>query len=160
MFFFWVFLLAAVPVPAPVAGSFGWPLAPPQVTRRFDAPPEPWLPGHRGVDLGGAPGLTVRAAGSGTVVFAGLVAGRGVVSVAHPGGLRSTYEPVTASAAVGDVVATGEPLGVLEPGHAGCPVDACLHWGVRRGKDYLDPLALLGLGRVRLLPMPGVQQGG
>lgn len=106
------------------------------------------------MDLGGAPGLTVRAAGSGTVVFAGIVAGRGVVSVAHEGGLRSTYEPVTASVAVGDVVGVGEPLGVLAAGHAGCPVSACLHWGVRRGKDYLDPLVLLGLGRVRLLPLP------
>ncbi|MFI1989345.1 murein hydrolase activator EnvC family protein [Actinoplanes sp. NPDC020271] len=143
-----------------VPGSFSWPVTPPQVTRRFEAPPQPWLAGHRGVDLGGRPGLTVEAAAGGTVVFAGRVAGRGVVSVAHAGGLRSTYEPVTASVAAGDAVTAGEPLGVLEAGHAGCPVSACLHWGVRRGRDYLDPLTLLGLGPVRLLPMPGVEQAG
>jgi len=32
-------------------------------------------------------------------------------------------------------------------------VAACLHWGLLQGDVYLDPLALLGLGRVRLLPL-------
>ena len=95
----------------------------------------------------------MRAAGAGTVVYAGVFAGRGVVSVAHSGGLRTTYEPVTATVAAGDTVPAGGPLGTLEPGHPGCPETACLHWGLRRGDVYLDPLALLGLGRVRLLPL-------
>jgi murein DD-endopeptidase MepM/ murein hydrolase activator NlpD len=97
--------------------------------------------------------MAVHAAGAGTVVYAGRIAGRGVVSVAHPGGLRTTYEPVTATVAVGEIVPAGGVLGQLEPGHPGCPETACLHWGLRRGDLYLDPLALLGLGRVRLLPM-------
>jgi hypothetical protein len=50
-------------------------------------------------------------------------------------------------------VARGSPIGVLTAGHAGCPVDACLHWGLRRGETYLDPLALLRPPRVRLLPI-------
>jgi murein DD-endopeptidase MepM/ murein hydrolase activator NlpD len=83
------------------------------------------------------------------------VAGRGVVSIVHPGGLRTTYEPVTASVGVGDQVARGDPIGMLVVGHPGCPAAACLHWGLRRGTVYLDPLALLGLGRVRLLPLDG-----
>ncbi|GIE84129.1 murein hydrolase activator EnvC family protein [Actinoplanes regularis] len=148
------FVLAAIPVP------YAWPVSPPQVTRRFEAPPEPWLAGHRGVDLGGTPGTAVRATAAGTVLYAGVLAGRGVVSVAHPGGLRSTYEPVSPAVAAGDTVTAGESLGTLDPGHPGCPVAACLHWGVRRGTDYLDPLTLLGLGPVRLLPVPGVQDGG
>lgn len=143
-------LLILLPVPAP---SYGWPVSPPQVVRRFDPPPQPWLAGHRGVDLAAAPAAEVRAAGSGTVIFAGAVAGRGVVSIAHPGGLRTTYEPVTATVAVGAQVARGDPIGVLDAGHPGCPVTACLHWGLRRDDAYLDPLALLGLGRVRLLPL-------
>jgi murein DD-endopeptidase MepM/ murein hydrolase activator NlpD len=125
------------------------------VVRRFDPPPRPWLAGHRGVDLAGTPGLAVRTAGAGTVVYAGVIAGRGVVSVAHAGGLRTTYEPVTATVAVGDAVAAGGELGRLAPGHPGCAEPACLHWGLRRGEVYLDPLALLGLGRVRLLPLTG-----
>jgi murein DD-endopeptidase MepM/ murein hydrolase activator NlpD len=123
--------------------------------RRFDPPLRPWLAGHRGVDLSTAPAERVRAAGAGTVVFAGEVAGRGVVSLAHPGGLRTTYEPLTATVAVGEQVALGDPIGLLAAGHPGCPAPACLHWGLRRGDLYLDPLALLGLGRVRLLPLRG-----
>ena len=150
-------LVLAIPQPAvrllPPSPLYGWPLSPPQVVRRFDPPPEPWLAGHRGVDLASTPSAEVRAAGAGTVIFAGEVAGRGVVSVAHSGGLRTTYEPVSPTVAVGDEIAPGDVLGVLEAGHPGCPAAACLHWGLRRDKLYLDPLALLGLGRVRLLPL-------
>ncbi|WP_144119039.1 murein hydrolase activator EnvC family protein [Catellatospora sichuanensis] len=130
-----------------------WPLTgTPHLVRRFDPPPQPWLPGHRGVDLAAAAGSPVLAASAGTVVYAGMLAGRGVVSVDHPGGLRTTYEPVEPLVEAGDSVATGTPLGTLAAGHAGCPTAACLHWGLRRGGVYLDPLAVLGLGRVRLLP--------
>ncbi|MEU8241684.1 peptidoglycan DD-metalloendopeptidase family protein [Actinoplanes missouriensis] len=135
------------------AAGYRWPLAPPSVLRRFDPPAERWLPGHRGVDLGASPGATIRSAGPGVVIFAGRVAGRGVISVAHAGGLRTTYEPVTAAVTAGDRIAAGDRLGTIEIGHLGCPEPVCLHWGLRRGGDYLDPLALLGLGRVRLLPL-------
>ena len=148
----------AVPARDPVgpAGGFRWPLdGTPPVLRRFDPPPQPWLPGHRGVDLGATPGAPVRSAGAGTVVFAGRVAGRGVVSVGHANGLRTTYEPVEAlsTLSAGDPVVAGEQIGALTAGHPGCPATACLHWGLRRGDEYLDPLLLLGLGRVRLLPL-------
>src|SRR5689334_22617302 len=83
----------AVAVPV---GGYRWPLARvPAVTRPFLPPRRPRLPGRRGVDLGGSPGVLVLAAGTGVVAFAGSVAGVGVVSIDHPGGLRITYEPVT-----------------------------------------------------------------
>jgi murein DD-endopeptidase MepM/ murein hydrolase activator NlpD len=130
------------------------------VVRRFDPPPQPWLAGHRGVDLSAGPSVVVRAAGAGTVVYAGIIAGRGVVSVAHPGGFRTTYEPVTSTLHAGDPVGAGAVLGWLAPDHPGCPAAACLHWGLRQGDRYLDPLALLGLGRVRLLPLqPRISAG-
>ncbi|MER5704865.1 M23 family metallopeptidase [Micromonospora sp. NPDC002296] len=138
--------------PAPDA-RFRWPLdGVPRPARRFAPPPQPWLPGHRGVDLVAAPDAVVRAAGPGVVLFAGPVAGRPVVTVGHDAGLRTTYEPVRPGVRAGDRVAAGAPLGRLRPGHLGCPEPACLHWGLRRGAEYLDPLALLGLGPVRLLP--------
>ncbi|MEU9506474.1 peptidoglycan DD-metalloendopeptidase family protein [Micromonospora sp. NPDC048170] len=150
---------AAVASPSGVA-RFRWPLdGVPRPVRRFDPPPRPWLPGHRGVDLAAAPGTTVRAAGAGTVLFAGLVAGRPVVTVGHADGLRTTHEPVSPTVRPGDALAAGAPLGTLLTGHPGCPAPACLHWGLRRGADYLDPLALLGLGPVRLLPLDGVDPG-
>ncbi|MGI5213685.1 murein hydrolase activator EnvC family protein [Plantactinospora sp. CA-290183] len=113
------------------------------------------MPGHRGVDLATRAGATVRSAGGGTVLFAGMVAGRPVVSVSHPRGLRTTYEPVRPVVAAGDRVEPGDPIGILVAGHPGCAAGAgtCLHWGLRRGADYLDPLLLLGFGRVRLLPV-------
>ena len=105
------------------------------------------------------------AAGSGTVVFAGILAGRGVVSVDHPGGLRTTYEPVSPTVIAGDRVVRGQRIGTVQPGHLGCAVMACLHWGVLRrlsegaapdteqDTQYLDPLRLLAGTRVRLLPI-------
>jgi murein DD-endopeptidase MepM/ murein hydrolase activator NlpD len=145
---------AAADPPAAVPGAgWTWPLAgSPPVTRPFQAPAGPFGPGHRGVDLAAAPGATVLAAGDGVVAFAGMVAGRPVVSIDHPGGLRTTYEPVDPSVAAGQAVARGSPIGTLLAGHPGCPAAACLHWGVRRGETYLDPLALLLAVRVRLLP--------
>ena len=148
--------VAAAPPPAdpvPAAAPWGWPLAgTPAVTRPFQPPPTPYAAGHRGVDLAGAGGAPVLAAGAGTVAFAGMVAGRPVVSVDHPSGLRTTYEPVQPGVAAGQPVSRGSPLGLLLAGHDGCPAGACLHWGLRRGDTYLDPLSLLRPPRVRLLP--------
>ncbi|MGH4019642.1 MAG: M23 family metallopeptidase [Pseudonocardiaceae bacterium] len=136
--------------------AFGWPLPGfPAVVRDFDPPAHRYGPGHRGVDLAGVHGLPVLAAGAGTVVYAGPLAGRGVVSIDHPGGLRTTYEPVLAAVSAGELVARGQRIGTLEAGHPGCTAPACLHWGLRRGIDYLDPLRLLAPGRLRLLPWQG-----
>lgn len=135
------------------ARKFTWPLpGAPTVLHAFQAPAHRFGPGHRGVDLAGTNGTPVLAAGAGTVAFAGQVAGRGVVSIDHPGGLRTTYEPISPGVTAGDLVARGQQIGTLVPGHPGCASEVCLHWGVRRGTDYLDPLRLLGLSRVRLLP--------
>lgn len=125
----------------------------PEVTRGFEPPVGPYEPGHRGVDLAAAPGTPVLAAGPGVVGYAGMLAGRGVVTVVHPGGLRTTYEPVRAGVRPGQHVSAGTVLGTLEPGHPGCPRRACLHWGLLRGHTYLDPLSLLRHGPMRLLPL-------
>jgi len=146
--------------PAGVGGApdpaGGWPLAPPHpVVRSFDPPTCTWCAGHRGVDLAGSPGQVARAALAGTVTYAGVLAGRGVVVVDH-GATRTTYEPVAATTRVGDVVAAGDPIGRLEVVGSHCFPSACLHWGWIRNADdvYLDPLGLVGGDRpVRLLPL-------
>jgi murein DD-endopeptidase MepM/ murein hydrolase activator NlpD len=145
--------LAPPTAAAPGPGDGGWPLAPePEVVRGFEPPPHPYASGHRGVDLAGAPGQAVRAALPGTVGFAGSIGGKPVVTVVH-GGRRTTYEPVVASVERGQEVAAGDVLGhlVVTDGH--CFPAACLHWGLIEGEDYLDPLALIGTGPVRLLPL-------
>ena len=155
-------LTAAIPGSAPPAGPWHAPLpGPTVVVRPFQPPPGPYAPGHRGADLAAAPGAEVLAAGSGQVSFAGRVAGRGVVVVAHAGGLRTSYEPVDASVRAGAPVAAGVRLGTLGTS-AHCPT-GCLHWGLRRGTDYLDPMALLErrpAGAVRLLPLDGSALSG
>ncbi|GGM79229.1 hypothetical protein GCM10011609_13750 [Lentzea pudingi] len=137
---------------APPPERFAWPLPPPHpVVRAFEAPATPFGPGHRGADLSSPAGTPVLAAGDATVVFAGAVAARTLVSLQHRNGLRTTYEPIAPAVTAGSTIRRGEVIGHLQPGH--CP-SPCLHWGARRGHAYLDPLRLVTSGRVRLLPLP------
>jgi murein DD-endopeptidase MepM/ murein hydrolase activator NlpD len=148
--------LCVLAVPAPVAAvsrlptPAAWPLdGSPVMQRRFDAPRVIWGSGHRGVDLVAKPGEAVHAAAAGTVAFAGSIGGKPVISLDH-GGVRTTYEPVISSVHTGEHVALGEVIGKLSTGgHCG----GCLHWGLREGKTYLDPLLLVGGpgGRLRLV---------
>ena len=155
-------LLAAVlALPPPGAAArarapgWDWPLpVPHEVVGGFDPPPEPWLAGHRGVDLRGRVREPVLAAGDGVVAFVGRIAGVPVVSVRHPDGLLTTYQPVVASVEAGEAVLAGQRIGRLSGAGSHCAPAACLHWGLRRGADdYLDPLLLAGPTRVRLLPL-------
>ncbi|SFS35844.1 M23 family metallopeptidase [Saccharopolyspora flava] len=140
------------PLASPATASLGWPLEPPEVLRPFDEPGSAFGPGHRGVDLAGAPGQPVLAAADGVVVHAGWLVDRGVVSLEHASGLRTSYEPITPTVASGDRVARGQVIGHLAAGHPGCAAPACLHWGAREGDRYRDPLELVAGSRVRLLP--------
>ncbi|PFG42760.1 peptidase M23-like protein [Isoptericola jiangsuensis] len=120
-----------------------------------DLPTARWLPGHRGVDLASAPGAQAVAPADGVVTFAGAVAGRPLVVVTH-GELRSTLEPVEATVPVGSVVPAGRAVGVVVGTGSHCAPATCLHWGVRRGEEYLDPLVLLGRAApIVLLPLTG-----
>lgn len=152
------FLLTSALLPVRAEpGAWMAPLDPPlTVVRAFDPPAARWLAGHRGVDLAAADHVSIRATGAGVVTFAGLVAGRGVVVVGHvgvAGRLRSTYEPVAPTVAVGQAVEAGESIGVLTAAGGHCRPAVCLHWGVLRGGSYVDPLALLDPAPVRLLPL-------
>jgi murein DD-endopeptidase MepM/ murein hydrolase activator NlpD len=123
------------------------------VMRPFDGPPQPWAPGHRGVDLAARPGQVVRAPGPGVVTFAGTVVDRGVVTVTHDDGHRSSLEPVTWSVRAGDRLLPGAAVGTVQDVRGHCAPAACLHWGLRRGDAYLDPMAwVVGPGPVVLLP--------
>ena len=138
---------------ATATGRWVWPLSGPiQVLRGFEPPSGPYSAGHRGVDLATTVGETVRAAGSGVVTFAGVIGGTPMVTVAH-GALRTTYQPITPSVDVGQPVVAGQTIGAITiaPTHCGL-LPSCLHWGLLRGSTYLDPLTLVGVARVRLLP--------
>lgn len=129
-----------------------WPLAgTPSVTAGFDPPSLPWGRGHRGLDLAARVGDPVLAAADGTVAFAGPVAGRQVLVLDH-GGVQTTYEPVSPRVRVGDPVGLGEVVGTVGTG-SHCPA-GCLHWGLKEGATYHNPLDLLtGTARaLRLVP--------
>ncbi|WP_460515673.1 murein hydrolase activator EnvC family protein [Flindersiella endophytica] len=146
-------VLGASSAPSLPPSRWIWPLAPrPQVIRRFEPPDSPWGPGHRGVDLLATARQPVRAAAAGTVTFAGVIAGRGVVAITH-GSVRTTYEPVNPHVHLGDHLTAGTPLGDLQPIATHCAPRTCLHWGALRGTTYIDPLQLLAAGRPRLLPL-------
>jgi len=76
-----------------------------------------------------------------------------VVTVRHPDGRTTTYEPVAPEVGPGDVVAAGQPIARLHEGSGHCgELPSCLHWGLRDGETYLDPMSLLLAGRPSLLP--------
>lgn len=131
-----------------------WPIAEPHtVMRKFQRPPATWRAGHRGVDIAARVGTPIHAAADGIVAFAGLVAAKGVISLDH-GLVRTTYEPVVPLVRRGQQVTKGEVIATVAPGWSHCApagVPICLHWGARRGRIYLDPLALL-TRHARLLP--------
>ena len=139
--------------------SYGLPLVgTPDVARRFERPAQVWSAGHRGVDLRSVAGAAVLVPADGVVTFAGSVAGRGVVTVAHPDGRRSSLEPVSPSVGVGTLVVRGQVVGTLEAAGSHCAPAVCVHWGVRSGTVYEDPLALLpGGGPVVLLSSGGAE---
>ena len=146
-----VLAVALLPGGAATATAFGSVRpVPGPVVRGFDPPEQRWNAGHRGVDLAAAVGSPVRAAADGEVSVAQTIAGRGVVTIVH-GDLRTTYEPVRASVRVGEQVHAGDVLGTVQAGHCAA---GCLHFGLKRGEQYLDPLD--DSTQVRLLPSSAV----
>lgn len=145
----------SVPDSAAPARNWRWPLSPrPAVVRGFTLGAQVWSPGHRGVDLAAGRDAPVLAPADGVVTFVRTVVDRPVLVITHAGGIRTSYEPVTPAVASGTAVARGTVIGRLTaaPGH--CRPATCLHWGARRGTQYVDPLSLLRPPRIVLLPVP------
>ena len=125
-----------------------------RVTRGADIPEKNWMRGHRGVDLTARTGQDIVAAEDGVVACVGVAVGVPVSSIDHEDGIRTTYQPVFPTVAVGDVVQEGQPIGRMAPpngDHDG------LHWGAKTGPDtYINPLTLLDTPTIRLKPVDGL----
>lgn len=128
------------------------PVPSPTVLRGFDPPAENWQAGHRGVDVAALPGEPIRAPAVGTVRYAGVVAGKPLVSVTV-GDWVMSVENVDASVRTGDDVYPGHVIGtVASPSHCD---DGCVHVGVwpdGRKTSYVDPMPFFGRGDIILLP--------
>ena len=119
------------------------------IVDHFRPPACTWCAGNRGIDYAVAPGTSARASAAGVVTFAGSVGFDLFVVVAHADGLRTTYAFLASvGVSVGDRVAQGQVVGTTGDR---------LHFGVRRGDDYLDPERLLAglVVRSRLVPTDG-----
>ncbi|MEU4015932.1 M23 family metallopeptidase [Microbacterium sp. NPDC028030] len=154
-----IVLCFTAPTPASVAAAgsgtlprWEWPLAGAHVvTQPYRAPASEYGAGHRGIDLGTSIGAEVRAPSEGVVAFRGTVVDRPLLTIAHAGGLVSTYEPLGSSLEPGDPVAAGQYIGTVEVG--GHTSSGSLHVGVRRDGVYINPMLLFGgVPRAVLLP--------
>jgi hypothetical protein len=139
--------LAAL-VLAPAAQAWTWP-AEGAVLRPFSLGESPYAGGqHRGIDVGGEPGSTVRAAAGGTVFFAGSVPGNGkTVTIRTADGYSVTHLQLGEILVVrGAIVDEGAPIGRIGPSTDAVTLAAHVHLGVRVTADpdgYVDPLTLL-----------------
>ena len=124
----------------PVSGSVLDPFRPPGCT---------YCPGNRGIEYSTQAGVPVVAASSGTVTFAGLVAGVRYVVVDHGGGYRTTYGRLQVIAvAIGARVNSGQYIATA---------GSSTFFGLRLGDAYLDPAPFLAqvVPQPRLVPIDG-----
>jgi hypothetical protein len=133
----------AEPVRPSTSGSgWAWPLDGP-ITQYFGESRTAYGY-HTGIDIDGTTGDPVRAAHAGTVTVAGVhdeCSGL-QVTIRHADGLESWYRHLSAlSVRVGEEVARGELVGRV--GDTGCSLGSHLHFAVRRGSTWLDPLDYL-----------------
>lgn len=104
--------------------------------------------GHEGIDFAVSTGDMVRAAASGTVIFAGDEPKRfgAFVVIDHGNGWRSAYGHLArVTVAAGDAVKAGERIGI--GGQGGTAKRPELHFEIRRGDEPVDPAPLLRLDR-------------
>ena len=128
-----------------------WPVEPFRLAAPFVAPPHEYGPGHRGIDLEPLGTADLRSPADGVVAFSGAVAGRGVLTIDHGGGLVTTLEPVASELTPGTAVRRGEPVAVVATG--GHSAEGTVHFGVRLHGAYINPMLLLGgVPRAVLLP--------
>ena len=151
-----VLALCLTAMPASAFGTWTWPVAGP-IIRGFDPPASPYGSGHRGIDIAATAGTMVLSPGPGVVSFSGSVGGYLFVTVDHGGGLLSTASYLSERLVrKGDTVIQGQPIGRSGTGHQG-DLQPNLHFGVRLGGTYVDPLDYLTpasvMDLIRLAPI-------
>jgi len=108
---------------------------------------------HNGVDYAAGTGTPVWAAAAGTVIWAGPKGPNGnLVGIRHEDGFTSWYAHLSAIARgirVGVEVEQMQRIGRV--GTTGRSTGPHLHFGLKRGRRFMDPLAIIN-GPGRLLP--------
>jgi murein DD-endopeptidase MepM/ murein hydrolase activator NlpD len=128
--------------PAAAASAWQWPLNGP-ITQLFGQKLTKYGY-HQGLDINGETGDPIRAARAGTVVVAGRYDDcSGLqVTIDHGGGLQTWYRHMSRiDVKVGARVAAGTVIGAV--GNTGCSLGSHLHFAVREGRTFVDPLRYL-----------------
>ncbi len=152
--------LVVLAVPASRAASPGlaWPVGGP-VIREFEKPSGPYGEGgHQGVDMACAPGEMVRAAQDGTVTWVGELPRGRFVTLAHAGGVSTTYLDLDSiNVARGATVTRGQVIATVSGTRDGSSARPHLHFGTCLNGHPVDPRLLFkGLDAgsfVRLCPV-------
>jgi len=134
----------ATPEPRPVRHSVGWrwPLLGP-ITQRFGESLTRYGY-HYGIDIDGTTGDPVRAARSGRVIVAGSYdqCGGLEVHIDHGDGIVSWYRHLShIDVEKGARVEVGTLIGRV--GDTGCSLGSHLHFAIRKGSRFVDPLLFL-----------------
>jgi len=127
---------------APPSGGWRWPLLGP-ITQRFGESLTKYG-FHSGLDIDGKTGDPVRAARRGRVVVAGEYdeCGGLQVHIDHRDGIASWYRHLSRiDVAKGTLVEAGTVIGRV--GDTGCSLGSHLHFAIRKGSTFVDPLGYL-----------------
>ncbi len=121
--------IMAYPSDASTSSPFGWRMHPVLGYRRF----------HAGLDFAASYGSTIRAADSGTVIFAGWYGGYGrAVIIDHGNGITTLYGHTNELyVADGQAVERGQAIAAV--GSTGLSTGPHLHFEVRRNGTPVDP---------------------
>jgi murein DD-endopeptidase MepM/ murein hydrolase activator NlpD len=116
-----------------ITSSFGMRVHPILGYRRF----------HAGIDFGAAHGSTIRAANTGTVIFAGWYGGYGkAVIIDHGGSLTTLYgHSSQVFVSEGQTVQRGQPIAAV--GSTGFSTGPHLHFEVRQNGEPVNPANFL-----------------
>jgi murein DD-endopeptidase MepM/ murein hydrolase activator NlpD len=128
----------APPTGPPSSSGFIWPVSGP-VTSGFG-----WRWGrlHEGIDIGAACGTPIRAAASGTVIYAGWMSGYGNITIVdHGGGIATAYGHQSSISVGSGSVSQGQIIGAV--GSTGFSTGCHLHFEVRVNGTPVDPLGYL-----------------
>ncbi len=133
----------------------------PRSSAGFDPPATAGARATAASTCSGTPASRCAPRSAGTVTFAGAArrAGRGGRRPRrHPHDLRAGERDGARRRRGGPRRASSARCSARR---SHCFPRACLHWGLRRGDTYLDPLTLVGAGPIRLLPLavrPGARR--
>jgi murein DD-endopeptidase MepM/ murein hydrolase activator NlpD len=147
---------------APAFGTYAWPVQGP-IFRFFEPPATPFSTGHRGIDIAVSFGTPIQAPASGTVTFAGWVAGSMFMTLDHGDGVKTSYSWLSGFAVPrGSSVDAHQVIAYTGHGHPDVPTPH-LHFSVRVDGVYVDPLLLLEgvdlVSLVRLAPLIAFSRG-